>query len=217
MLGESKAWNKNLAMCWIDYKKAFDMVPHSLILECLAMFGVTGNIRVLLANTMKSWQTVLTSNGVNLGDVNIKRGIFQGDSLSPTLFVIALIPLTLILRKATAGYHFTVNHLLFMDDLKLYGKDKAQLGSLTQTVHIFSHDTGMQFGTEKCAVLVLERGRLGESDGIKLPDDNEIKALKEGEGYKYLGDIKADKMLHSQMKEKFSKEYPVSKSWENPN
>ena len=213
VLRETKARNKNLAMCWIDnmYKKAFDMVPHSCILECLAMFGVAENVRVLLANTMKSWQTVLTSNGVNLGEVNIKRGIFQGDSLSPLLFVIALIPLTLILRKATAGYHFTdktkVNHLLFMDDLKLYGKDKAQLKSLTQTVRIFSHNIGMQFGIEKCAVLVLKRGKLVESDGIQLPDDNEIKSLKEGEGYKYLGVIEADEMLHCQMKEKVSKEY----------
>ena len=123
VLRERKARNKNLAMCWIDYKKAFEMVPHSWIL------GVAENVKVLLANTMKSWQTVLTSNGVNLGEVNIKRGIFRGDSLSPLLFVIALIPVTLILRKATAGYHFTdktkVNYLLFMDGLKLYGKDKA--------------------------------------------------------------------------------------------
>ena len=27
--------NKNLAMAWIDYKKAYDMVPHSWIIECL--------------------------------------------------------------------------------------------------------------------------------------------------------------------------------------
>ena len=46
-----------------------------------------------------------------------------------------------------------------------------------------------------------------ESDGNPLPDDNEIKALKESEGYKYLGVIEADEMLHSQMKEKVSKEY----------
>ena len=175
------------------------------------MFGVAANIRGLLANTMKSWQIVLTSNGVNLGEVNIKSGIFQADSLSPLLFVIVLTPLTLILRKATAGYHFTdktkVNHLLFMNDLKLYGKDKAQLESLTQIVRIFSHDIGMQFGIEKCAVLVLKRGKVVESSGIQLPDDNEIKALKECEGYKYLGVIEVDEMLHSQIKEKVSKEY----------
>ena len=65
----------------------------------------------------------------------------------------------------------------------------------------------MQFGIEKCAVLVLKRGKLVESDSIQHPDDNEIKPLKEGEGYKYLGVIEADEMLHSQMKEKVSTEY----------
>ena len=82
-----------------------------------------------------------------------------------------------------------------------------QLEFFTQTLRIFSRDIGVQFGIEKCAVLFLKRGKLVESDGIQLPDDNEIKALKEGEGYKYLGVIEADEMLQSQMKEKVSKEY----------
>ena len=58
-------------------------------------------------------------------ETNIRRGIFQGDSLSPLLFVISLIPLSLILRKCNAQYTLgkdkpSINHLLFMDDLKLY-------------------------------------------------------------------------------------------------
>ena len=65
-------------------------------------------------------------------------GIFQGDSLSPLLFVLCMSPLTLILRKSTAGYNlakeFQLNHFLFMDDLKLYGKCEGQIDSLVQTV-----------------------------------------------------------------------------------
>ena len=37
---EVKSRKKNLAMAWIDYKKAYDMVPHSWIIECLYLFGV---------------------------------------------------------------------------------------------------------------------------------------------------------------------------------
>ena len=46
--------NKNLAMAWIDYKKAYDMVPHSWIIECLGFFGVAENIKSLSVNIMNS-------------------------------------------------------------------------------------------------------------------------------------------------------------------
>ena len=40
------------------------------------------------------------------GEVKIMRGIFQGDSLSPLLFVSVMISLTHILRKSKPGYEF---------------------------------------------------------------------------------------------------------------
>ena len=46
----------------------------------------------------------LTSCSEVLGTVNIYRDIFQGDSLSPLLFVICTIPLTEIPRKVKMGY-----------------------------------------------------------------------------------------------------------------
>ena len=49
---------------------------------------------------------MLCSGNCELGEVEIKRGIFQGDSLSPSGFVLVLIPLSLILRKAKAAYAF---------------------------------------------------------------------------------------------------------------
>ena len=106
----------------------------------------------------------MTSSAESLGDVHIHRGIFQGDSLSPLLFVLCMIPLTLTLRKVAASYErgnkeFRINHLLFMDDLKLFGKNQDQIDSLVQTVHLFSEDIGMQFGLNKCGVLVLKRGK----------------------------------------------------------
>ena len=99
VIKEFKSRNKNLAMAWIDYKKAYDMVPHSWIIECLDLFGVAENIKSLFVNSMEKLKVMLFSGNSESGEVEIKRGIFQGDSLSPLVFVLALIPLSLKAKR----------------------------------------------------------------------------------------------------------------------
>ena len=94
---------------------------------------------------MANWKTVLTSSGEELGEVGIRRGIYQGDTLSPLLFVVAMIPLSYLLNKETMGYKFgkegkKINHLLFMDDLKLYGGNREEVEGLVGVVKKFSDD-----------------------------------------------------------------------------
>ena len=144
--------------------------------------------------------------------MKIERGIFQGDSLSPLLFVIVLIPLTHILRKASPGCEFAnskdkINNLLFMDDLKLYSKTEKTLDSLIQTARIFSNDIKMEFGIETCAILVLKRGKAVKSAGITLPDNREMRSLEENEEYKYLGMLQAEGIKQKELKEKVRNEY----------
>ena len=79
-------------------------------------------------------------------------------------FLSAMISLALILRKSKPGYGFSgsgekLNHLLYMDDLKLYSKNEKELDSLIQTVRVFSQDIRMEFGIDKCATIVLKRGK----------------------------------------------------------
>ena len=191
VMGDSKSRKKNLSMGWIDFKKAYDMVPHSWILETLKMFGVADNLVNIIKSSMPNWKTDLFASNKFLGSVNIKRGIFQGDSFSPLLFVIALIPITLVLRKSKIGYKLgtmkddspSLHHLLFMDDLKLFAKTDAQLESLVQTVRICSDDIGMKFGISKCAVVSLKRGKRANVRGVELPS-GESMGDPDDEGYK---------------------------------
>ena len=110
-------------MAWIDFRKACDMVPHSWMIKSLELVGAAKNIVNLLKETMKKWKTNLICSNTDLGAVKINRGIFPGDSWSPLLFVVSLLPLTLALRKIKSfgKGKSELSQLLFMDDLKLYG------------------------------------------------------------------------------------------------
>ena len=109
-------------------------MPHSWVKVCLDLFGVAENTKTLLGYNMEKWRVMLCARNSELGEVDIKRGIFQRDSLSPLVFVLASIPLSLILRKAKAAYDFSgskenINRLLFMDDMKLYSRNEKGLVS----------------------------------------------------------------------------------------
>ena len=98
----------------------------------------------------------------------------------------ALIPLSEILRKIKMGYSLgkdrgKLNHLLFMDDLKLYGRNVNEIDSLIQSVRIFSQGIGMEFGIQKCAMLKIVRGKMVECEGISLPNGEKIRSLEKGQ------------------------------------
>ena len=147
---------------------------------------------------MQQCRLLLTANAEDLGEVNVKRRIFQGDSLSPSLFVLSMVPLSLILKKINAcckwgRKEYKLNHLLFMDDLKLYAKSEEQTNTLVRTVYEFSTNIGMKFRIKKCVILTMKRSKIVKSEGIKLPDGEVIKQVGK-EGDTYLGIIGLDKI-----------------------
>ena len=64
----------------------------------------------------------------------------------------------------------------------------------------------MQFGIKKRGVIVMERGKVIRTDGIRLPDGQHIKDIDEI-GFAYLAILETDKIKEKEMKEKFSREY----------
>ena len=112
ILNDSKTRRKNQAMAWIDYKKAYDMVPQSWILHSLKMYKISHEVINFTEKTMKTWRVELTAGGRSIAETKIQRGIFQGDALSPLLFIIAMMPLNHILRKCGISRTVTPHHLM---------------------------------------------------------------------------------------------------------
>ena len=129
---------------------------------------------------MPSWNTSLILNHnqwtINVPNVKTKRGIYQGDSLSPLIFIMTIDPLSKLLNKSNTEYNFknryehpnVINHLLYMDDLKLYAANQNQFTKQLEIVKKFSEDICMDFGLDECATLNLTKGRQSSRGGIQL-------------------------------------------------
>lgn len=94
-----------------------------------------------------------------------------------------------------------MTHLLYMDDLKIFGRDERQL---RQAMHIewsFDKTTG------QCTTVVFKKGVWVKTHNIQLRGDSSIKNLEQDKVYKYLGIDEGDGIQHNEMRSKITKEY----------
>ena len=84
---------------------------------------------------------------------------------------------------------------------------KKKLETLIHAVRIYIQDIGMEYGIEKCAILVMKIVKRHLTDGMELPNQDKIRMLGEKETCKYLGILEADTIKQEEMKEKINKEY----------
>ena len=118
------------------------------------MYKISDKIIKFIVNAMENWRVELTVGRQTLAKVKIPRDNFLGDSLSPLLFIIGMMPLNYKLRKCTRVYKFTkskekINHLMYIDYIKVFAKNDKELDTLIQIIRIYSQDIGMEFGIEK--------------------------------------------------------------------
>ena len=133
----NKAKNNNLKTIWIDVKKAFDSVDHNYLIECIQRLNFPSWIHPFIKTITERWQIDIKLENKTILEKKIKRGILQGDSLSPLLFVLCMDPLS---RKLNSTYpkveielpdeHYVSNHLLFIDDLKLFAENEKNLKTM---------------------------------------------------------------------------------------
>jgi hypothetical protein len=219
ILKQAEKEKRNLTTCYIDYKKAFDSVPHSWLQKVLEIYKIDPIIQNLLKYLMTQWRTRihLQADNINIqtDSIQINRGIFQGDSLSALWFCLCLNPLSRTLTTTNYGFEVKsqktklhkINHLLYMDDIKLYAPSQTQMKSLIKITETISKDTCMEFGIQKCKMLHIWRGKWKNEESTETLNNEIIDNMAQEETYKYLGFRQNTKLDHKAIKTQLTKQY----------
>jgi hypothetical protein len=116
----------------IDMEKAFDKMEWNLILVIMQKLGFHANWILWIKACISSSSFSILLNGSPYGLFSPERGLRQGDPLSPFLFILGSEVLSRLLLKEErignlkgmkiARNSPAINHLLFADDLLIFGK-----------------------------------------------------------------------------------------------
>ena len=126
------------------------------MLEALGLAKVPDDIIKSVERLTDIWATQIqlksNTGSITTDVIRYLCGVIQGDTLSVLLFILSLNPLSFLLTDAP-GYKLkhenqsiSINHLLFVDDLKLIATTLNNLKLLLDIVITFSKDIGMKFG-----------------------------------------------------------------------
>ena len=119
------------------------------------------------------WRTILQvskgKEGILSKEIFIECGIFQGDSLSPTLFGLAFIIISYTIRQMKLGHmpgppsnrnsNQMKTHGLLMDDLRVYSTSHQRLEKVIQQAAYVMEKTVLNLGLEKCSVLTIKAAK----------------------------------------------------------
>ncbi|EYC16752.1 hypothetical protein Y032_0032g2474 [Ancylostoma ceylanicum] len=136
ILEKSYEYNVNLCLMFVDFTKAFDRVELPAVWQALETFGIEQDlirvIQLLYANG-----TAAVKVGSRLAEINIQRGVRQGDSLSPLLFILTLQCALNNIRGLGKGFRMNgtmLTYLAYADDVVLLAHDCEELQALADAL-----------------------------------------------------------------------------------
>ena len=137
---------------YLDFRKAFDSIPHTNLLVKVYKIGIRGKVWKLFQCYLLGRHQYVKINGTLSDILPVLSGVPQGSILGPLLFLIYINDLPLLVKFCLM--------FLFADDTKctkeiLSTSDSKELQEDLNSLYSWSLDNNLYFGLTKCVLLSL--------------------------------------------------------------
>ena len=156
-------------MTAIDFEKAFDSLNWNILHKSLEFFGFGESFLGWIKTFYKNISSCVINNGFSTPSFNVKRGVRQGDPLSPSLFIIVLELLALSIRnndqiKGIEVDGSEIKLVIFADDMTSFVRDKFSHRTLFDAIDLFSTYSGLNVNHDKTEILLLGKMEVNSSE-----------------------------------------------------
>jgi exonuclease III len=154
---DAKQHSNPIHVIFVDLQRAFDSVEIWTINEALEDHRVPKEFRQIIMSLYKDAKSAVIMPWGITEWFKISRGVRQGDTLSPLLFIIIMNTLLRKLEKANVGYKFATNPklqvpgLAYADDLVLFANTRQDLNQLWEITTQFCQRRGLIINAKKSA------------------------------------------------------------------
>ena len=165
---------------FVDFKKAFDLISRKLLIRKLVLLhGLKGKIlRVLIS--LLEYNLIQVCDGISVSDdIHQTRGVQQGDSLSPLLFMLFIADLPEALKSGCE----ILSVLMFADDLVFYSTNKFEVQNALNNLAWYCQSNLIEVNLNKTKVVKFRR--TGTKANENFVFNGNVVALSNS--YEYLG------------------------------
>ena len=170
----------HLYVLLVDFSKAFDVISRTILIRKLKeRFQVKGRILGLIASILRENYLTVSDSFTETDPILQSRGVPQGDSLSPSLFIMYISDLSEKIRDETeADHHF------FADDLEAHSPDRTEIQSTLDLLDGWTQENGLDLNPGKTKVIKFRNGGHKCQDDLFWFRNSEIEMVS---SYEYLG------------------------------
>ena len=184
VIEKTNEYRTPLCLAFIDYEKAFDSIETSAVLNAIRQQGV-GELYCRILEDIYKEGTAIIKLHKDTGKVPIKKGVRQGDTISPKLFTACLQEIFKKLNWTNKGIKVGdeyLNNLRFADDIILFSETSGDLKTMVEELNRESLRVGLKMNKKKTKVMF--------NNYIQIERiDIQGEALERVDEYVYLGQL----------------------------